>query len=50
MEELISYANKKNPRFVQKLNETTLRTIPGKDGQVMSHVIVTGKQIGRAHV
>ena len=50
MEELISYANKKNPRFVQRLNETTLRTIPGKDGQVMSHVLGYADADGKTYV
>ena len=50
MEELISYANKKNPRFVQRLNETTLRTIPGKDGQVMSHVLGYADDNGKTYV
>lgn len=50
MEELISYANKKNPRFVQRLNETTLRTIPGKDGQVMSHVLGYADANGKTYV
>lgn len=50
MEELISYANKKNPRFVQRLNEPTLRTIPGKDGQVMSHVLGYVDADGKTYV
>ena len=50
MEELISYANKKNPRFVQRLNEPTLRTIPGKDGQVMSHVLGYADANGKTYV
>ena len=50
IEELISYANKKNPRFVQRLNETTLRTIPGKDGQVMSHVLGYADADGKTYV
>ena len=50
MEELISYASKKNPRFVQRLNETTLRTIPGKDGQVMSHVLGYADADGKTYV
>lgn len=50
MEKLISYANKKNPRFVQRLNETILRTIPGKDGQVMSHVLGYADADGKTYV
>ena len=50
MEELISYANKKNPRFVQRLNEPILRTIPGKDGQVMSHVLGYADADGKTYV
>ena len=50
MEELISYANKKNPRFVQRFNEKSLRTIPGKDGQVMSHVLGYAEDNGKTYV
>ena len=50
MEELIDYANKQNPRFVQRLKEPTLRTIPGKDGQVMSHALGYAEANGKTYV
>ena len=50
MNELISYANEKNPRFVQRFNEKSLRTIPGKDGQVMSHVLGYAEANGKTYV
>ena len=50
MEELIDYANKQNPRFVQRFKEATLRTIPGKDGQVMSHVLGYAEDNGKTYV
>lgn len=50
MNELISYANEKNPRFVQRLNEKSLRTIPGKDGQVMSHILGYAEDNGKTYV
>ena len=50
MEELIDYANKQNPRFVQRLKEPTLRTIPGKDGQVMSHALSYAEADGKTYV
>lgn len=50
MNELISYANEKNPRFVQRLNEKSLRTIPGKDGQVMSHMLSYAEANGKTYV
>ena len=50
MEELIDYANKQNPRFVQRFKEPTLRTIPGKDGQVMSHVLGYAEDNGKTYV